>query len=177
MSPHLLVPLTLVPLVVLLMARRLRRFFGRQPIRTRRMQARIVIVAALVVVFGSSSAGHPQVLEGLAGGVAAGVALALLGLRLTRFEIGASGGDCYIPNAWIGGVLAAVLLGRLAYRMSVLMPAMDQAQSQQYALQHVTHTPLTMAAFGLVFGYYVAYYTGLLVHHRRLKLSHRADPM
>ncbi|NII10890.1 DUF1453 domain-containing protein [Oleiagrimonas sp. C23AA] len=174
MSPHLLVPLIAVPLIVLLLARRLRRFFGRQPIRTRRMRARIIVIVALVVLFGSSALAHPPVLEGLVGGLLAGLALALVGLKLTRFEVGQGGTDCYIPNAWIGGLLSAVVLGRIAYRLVELAPAMDQAQSQQQAMRQITHTPMTMAAFGLIFGYYIAYYGGLLIHHRRLKAQWQA---
>jgi hypothetical protein len=29
-------------------------------------------------------------------------------------------------------------------------------------------SPLTMAMLGLLLGYYIAYYAGLLIHHRRV---------
>jgi len=47
--------------------------------------------------------------------------------------------------------------------------------------QHVEHavsgspaignSPLTLAMFGLLVGYYVCYFAGLLVHHRRFEQS------
>ena len=35
-----------------------------------------------------------------------------------------------------------------------------------------TSSPLTMLVVGLLFGYYIAYYSGLLIHHRRFQQTH-----
>jgi hypothetical protein len=111
-------------------------------------------------------------LEGLLGGVIAGAALGAVGIRLTRFERDAAGNDLYVPNAWIGGALTLLLIGRLAWRFLVSMP-----QLQDPAMAHATpamgNSPLTLAIFGLTIGYYICYFACLLVHHRRFE---RAQP-
>ena len=35
-------------------------------------------------------------------------------------------------------------------------------------------SPLTMLVIGLLVGYYIAYYSGVLVHHRRFLRAHPA---
>src|SRR6185437_6658004 len=166
MSPHLMSYAIIVPLMVLMVWRRISRQFGRQPIRRKRMTARIVIFA---------------VIEGLLGGAVIGAALGFVGLRLTRFETDPLKGDCYLPNPWIGAVLTALLLGRLAWRFLVLWPQMQHAEalaasappgtSMQMGYQS---SPLTMLVIGLLVGYYIVYYAGLLVHHRRYQQSRSA---
>jgi hypothetical protein len=99
--------------------------------------------------------------------------LALLGLRLTRFERDASGGDAYYPNARIGGVLTLLLVGRLAWRLFVSMPQL-QDQASAYHGPAMGNSPLTFAVLGLTIGYYIAYYAGLLIHHRRFERAQAA---
>lgn len=78
----------------------------------------------------------------------------------------------------VGAVLTALLLGRLAWRFLVLWPQMQHAEalaasappgtSMQMGYQS---SPLTMLVIGLLVGYYIVYYAGLLVHHRRYQQS------
>ncbi len=35
-----------------------------------------------------------------------------------------------------------------------------------------TYSPLTMLVVGLLVGYYIVYFSGLLIHHRRFQQSH-----
>ncbi|NID06246.1 DUF1453 domain-containing protein [Luteibacter jiangsuensis] len=158
------------PLIAFAVYRRVRGSFGRQPIRTRRMTARVAIFAVLIGLMMLSGLQDIRLAEGALGGVLAGGALAaLLGLRLTRFELGGDGADCYVPNAWMGGALTALLVGRLAWRFLMLAPAMAGGAVAQGP--GPGNSPLTMAIVGLTVGYYLVYYAGILLHHRRYKRS------
>ncbi|KRE94411.1 hypothetical protein ASG87_17545 [Frateuria sp. Soil773] len=168
MTPQMVMPMVMAPLMAFAVWRRVRGSFGRQPIRRGRMVARIAILGALAVLCGLGGLQDVRLLEGLLGGLAGGVALGLLGLRLTRFERGADGADAYIPNPWIGGALTVLLAGRIAWRFLVLTPAMGQSVAAAHAPQF-GNSPLTLLVLGLTIGYYVSYYAGLLVHHRRFE--------
>lgn len=181
MPSHLMSYAIIVPLMALMVWRRISRQFGRQPIRRQRMTARIAIFAAIGCLLMLGGLRDIRLAEGVLGGAAMGAALGLLGLRLTRFEADPLKGDCYVPNPWIGALLTALLLGRLAWRLLVLWPQMQQAQAlaasappgagMQMGYQS---SPLTMLVIGLLVGYYIAYYVGLLVHHRRWQQSRLA---
>ncbi|HET6430650.1 DUF1453 domain-containing protein [Dyella sp.] len=164
----------MVPLIAFVIWRRIRTQFGRQPIQRGRMTARIAIFAAIGVLMGLGGLHNPLLLEGLAGGVLGGALLGLAGLRLTRFERREDGSDGYIPNPWIGALLTVLLIGRLAWRLLVIMPQMQQAEAGAHAVPAFGNSPLTLALFGLLVGYYVAYFSGLLVHHRRFERAQAA---
>lgn len=182
MPAHLMSYAIAAPLVVLMIWRRISRQFGRQPIRRRRMIARIVIFAVVGALLLLGGLHDVRLAEGVLGGAVAGAALGLLGLRLTRFETDPVKGDCYLPNPWIGALLTALLLGRLAWRFMVLWPQMQQAQALAASAppgatvvpMGYQSSPLTMLVIGLLVGYYIAYYAGLLVHHRRYQQSRLA---
>ncbi|HEY4291776.1 DUF1453 domain-containing protein [Luteibacter sp.] len=164
-----------VPLMAFAVYRRVRGSFGRQPIRTRRMTVRVVIFTLVIGLMMLSGLQDVRLAEGALGGVVAGAALAvLLGLRLTRFDIGGDGTDYYVPNPWMGGVLTALLLGRLAWRFLMLAPAMASGAVAAAHGPASGNSPLTMAIVGLTVGYYLAYYAGILIHHRRHKPALRA---
>lgn len=168
MTPQMVMPLVMAPLMAFAVWRRVRGTFGRQPIRRKRMIARIAIFSVIAVLIGLGGFRDIRLLEGLLGGIVAGAALGLLGLQLTRFERGADGADVYIPNPWIGGALTVLLIGRIAWRFLVLMPAMGHTVAASTAPQF-GNSPLTLLVLGLMIGYYVSYYAGLLVHHRRFE--------
>ena len=115
MTPQALVPALALPaLYAWIFYRRVRRNIGRQPYQPGRMTFRIVLLTALAawLLF---AVHHATVLAAGLGGLLGGVVLALVGLRLTRFESGPDG-FFYIPNAYIGVGLSALFLGRLVYR-------------------------------------------------------------
>jgi hypothetical protein len=172
MAPNMTLAI-MIPVVAFAIWRRVRRSFGRQPIRRKQMIVRIAIFSVIGVALATTGLMNLLLLEGLLGGAVGGVALALLGLRLTRFERDASGGDAYYPNAWIGGVLALLLVGRLAWRLFVSMPQL-QDQASAYHGPAMGNSPLTFAVLGLTIGYYIAYYAGLLIHHRRFERAQAA---
>jgi hypothetical protein len=168
MSPNLIVPIVMAPLIVWRLYYRMRRNFGRQPIRPKRMWSRVGILSVLILLFAVQGVRNPLLVEWLVAGTVVGVAVGGLGLRFTRFEIDGSN-DCYVPNPWIGLALTALLLARLLYRFMVVWPELSHAGG--VAPGTFQRSPLTMAFFGLWFGYFIAYYAGLLLHHRRARLA------
>ena len=178
MPAHLTSYLIMLPIVALLVWRRVSRQFGRQRIRRTRMIVRIAIFSVLGGVLALSGLHRVVLAEGLFAGVLIGAALGLLGLRLTRFEVDPRKGDCYVPNPWIGGLLTVLLLGRLAWRLLVVWPQMQHAaaaaQAGTAAMQPLSHasSPLTMLVIGLLVGYYIYYYSGVLLHHQRFVQAH-----
>jgi hypothetical protein len=170
MAPNLLMPALVSPLVAFMVWRRVRRQFGRQPVRRGPMMARVAILTLVAGLASLAGLHDPRLLEGLAGGLLGGVALGLLGLRLTRFERAVDGRDLYLPNPWIGAAITAVLIGRLAWRFLVLMPyAGATGPAVAPTAPQLGNSPLTLLVVGLMIGYYVSYYAGLLVHHRRFE--------
>ena len=87
MPAHLTSYLIMLPLLAWIVWRRVSRQFGRQPIRRKRMIARIVIFAVIGGLLALSGFHHLALAEGLLGGVLIGAAIGLFGLRLTRFEV------------------------------------------------------------------------------------------
>lgn len=164
MTPAALAPAGFAILFVLMMARRFRRLFGRQPVQPTRMKLRIgilLVVGALLLVRGLIA---PVTGLATAAGLGAGIALALLGLRLTVFE-STPQGRWYTPHGGIGLAISALLVGRLAYRFWQIAPAMQQAhQAGDDPFAAFQRSPLTLAIFALLIGYYVTYFVGVLMH-------------
>lgn len=167
MAPNLLMPALLSPLLALVVWRRVRRQFGRQPVRRGPMITRVVVLAAVAALISLAGLHDARLAEGLAGGLLGGLVLGLLGLRLTRFERGADGRDLYLPNPWIGATVTALLVGRLAWRLLVLAPQGGAVPMATPGMAPLGSSPLTLLMAGLMLGYYLSYYAGLLVHHRR----------
>lgn len=166
MSSHVLVAIAIAALIFWRLYYRMRRNFGRQPIRTRRMWTRVGILAVVtLLVVASEGFAAPRLLAGLAGGLVCGVTLGMVAFKLTRFEIDGRN-DCYYPNAWVGLALTALFVGRLAYRFMVLWPEMQHAAAAGGPTWE--RSPFTLLTLGLLLGYYLSYYTGLLIHHRRV---------
>jgi hypothetical protein len=172
MAPNLLMPTLVSPLVAFLVWRRVRRQFGRQPVRRGPMIARVTILTVVALLVSLVGLHDLRLLGGLGSGLFGGVVLGLLGLRLTRFERSADGRDLYLPNPWIGATVTALLVGRLAWRFLVLMPHTGAAGPMLGpSTPQPGNSPLTLLVLGLMIGYYVSYYAGLLVHHRRFERS------
>ena len=159
-SPQALSLAISVPLIALLYYRRFRRSFGRQPVQPGRMMARVVILGLVGAFLLLGSVMDMRMFGGELAGLVAGVALGLWGLKLTRFER-QDDGVHYIPHSWFGIGIMVLLLARLAYRWAVMWPAMQVAHA---GIQQSPYprSPLTLALFGLLVGYYVCYYIGVL---------------
>jgi hypothetical protein len=138
--------------------RRMRRNIGRQKLRPGRVIFSIVIFSIVSVLFLGMSLQQTHLMLGIVGGLAIGVALGFLGLRLTRFETN-NEGHFYTPNTHIGVALSLLFVGRLLYRFWVLR---DTATASGHPPPF--QSPLTFFIFGLIAGYYIVYYVGLFVH-------------
>lgn len=171
MPPHLTNYLIMLPLLAWIVWRRVSRQFGRQPIQRKRMIARIVIFAVVGCLLSLAGLHSIQLLEGLLVGVLIGALIGMVGLRLTRFEVDPVKGDCYVPNPWIGALLTVLLLGRLIWKFMEMQQISAAAQAAGYPASY-TYSPLTMLVVGLLVGYYIVYFSGLLIHHRRFQQAH-----
>jgi hypothetical protein len=146
--------------------RRVRRHIGRQRLQPKRMMVRIAIFAVLILVFGVISALRPSLLIGFGGGLAVSVPLALIGLRLTRFETTPEG-SFYTPNTYIGVALSVLLVVRLVYRINSLYGTTYAVSTPQPALMQ---SSLTLFLFGLLSGYSITYYSGIFLRSREPRL-------
>lgn len=178
MPAHLNNFLVMLPVLGWIVWRRVSRTFGRQPVRRKRMAFRIAMFAVLGALLALSGLHKPELAEGLFGGVLVGAAIGLLGLRLTRFDTDPVHGEVYLPNPWIGALLTVLLLGRLAWRLMEMWPQLqlpsraDASQGEGFSsmpMAGYTSSPLTMLVVGLLIGYYIVYFSGLLIHHRRFQ--------
>lgn len=161
MKPAQLAPALIIPLIAWRIYVRVRRNIGRQPLQPGRMIARIVIFSVLSLLIAAGAFVYPPVLLGLVGGLVLGVPLALVGLRLTKFE-STPNGKFYTPNTAIGLTLSALFIGRIIYRIIVLTDATTYNASSP----EIFRSPLTLSIFGLTAGYYIAYYAGVLRRSR-----------
>ena len=167
MTPQALVPALLVPLIGYRIYRRFRTSFGRQPVQTKRMIVRVVILSAVATALVLVSLSQPMLVGSAAIGLALGGIAGVVGLRLTQFEHTPEG-DFYTPNPYIGGTLSAILVARLVYRFFIVFPAMQTAAAgNPYAGSK--QSPLTLAILMVTVGYYVTYFTGILLKARAAK--------
>lgn len=159
-SPQALSFAISVPLIALLYYRRFRRSFGRQPVQPARMITRVVILCLIGGFLLYGSIVDMRMFAGEIAGLTAGIALGFWGLKLTRFEC-RDDGLHYIPHSWFGIGITVLLLARLVYRWTVMWPTMQAAHAGMQQTPYPS-SPLTLALFGLLVGYYVCYYLGVL---------------
>ena len=74
----------------------------------------------------------------------------------------------YTPHTYIGALVSALFLGRIAYRFIVLYSTSHAVAAGSLPFSSYERSPLTLALFGVLVGYYVAYYTGVLRRGARL---------
>jgi hypothetical protein len=163
--PSLLVSVGVGALVAWRMYSRVRRVIGRQQFSNKRPWITVVLFTLLFGLLMFTSLAQPMNAAALIVGVACGTALGILGLRLTKFEQTPEG-LFYTPSAHLGIALSLLLFGRVAYRMYQTYTLADQASAT--GMDAVTNSPLTLAIFATLAGYYVTYAIGLLQWHRRV---------
>ena len=115
---QILITGAVVALIAWRMYSRVRRLIGRQRLSVKRVWIRIVLFPLVVALLAFSVFMHPEALGYLACGVAIGLALGALGLRLTKYEVTGEG-LFYTPSAHLGIALSMLLIARIAYRFAV----------------------------------------------------------
>jgi hypothetical protein len=171
MPQHAPVPWVTVALVAFIAWRvyaRFRRSIGRQRFVAARSWLSVSVFPLLLLSVAWGLRFQPPAMGlSLASGIVLGVALGVLGLRLTRFEV-ADDGLYYVPSAHLGIALSTLLVARVAYRYV----GASAAASAPVAPMAMHLTPLTLGLVGTVVGYYVTYAAGLLRWSTRQGRTH-----
>ncbi len=168
--PSTLVFLALLPLLAWRMYSRFRRLVGRQRLSRIRPWITLTVFGLILVLLGFAAASHAGREATLLAGVAGGALLGVDGLRKTRFEPTPQG-LFYTPNAHIGIALSLLFAARIAWRVFELFAAGTREPPSDF-----TRSPLTLAVFGLLAGYYVAYAIGLVRWRARVMRAKRSRP-
>jgi len=156
--PSTLTLLVLFPLIAWRVYARFRRMVGRQRLSKVRPWITLAIFPTLLALLAFAALAHPERLLLLVGGIGLGAALGVFGLSKTRFEPTPQG-LFYTPNAHLGIALSLLFVGRIAYRLVEVYfidPTLPQGPAD------FARSPLTLAVFGLLAGYYISYAIGLV---------------
>ncbi len=158
LNPSTITLLILIPLIIWRVYARIRRMVGRQRLSKVRPWITLIVFPLIIALLALATLPRPERLAILAGGLAIGIALAVYGLRRTKFEV-APEGFFYTPNAHLGIALSLLFVARILYRfveIYVLNPTVSRD------MRDFGNSPLTLAVFGLLAGYYIGYAVGLV---------------
>jgi hypothetical protein len=153
--------LALSPLIIWRMYARIRRMIGRQRLSRIRPWVTLAVfplLLAFLVLAVLVLHGQPLRLWWLALGLAAGIALAVFGLKRTRFEATPQG-LFYTPDVHLGIAISLLFAGRVVYRIVQLIIMGPPAPGQHDSF---TTSPATLALIGILAGYFMGYAVGLL---------------
>ncbi len=120
---------------------------------------------AILVVLGVALAWRGRYALEEIGGLLVGMALAAWGASRTRF-LDENGRRFYIPHTYTGIAVSLLFVGRLAYRFVQAGNTMPAAGPQAMVV-----SPLTVAIFFVLIGYYVCYYSWVLWKSRHITAS------
>ena len=158
LSPTTIALIVAIPLILWRLYSRIRRLVGRQKSRLWRHWVAVTFFPLIVVLLGIVALHNAITLASLVAGVAIGTGLAVWGLKRTRLE-NTPEGFFYTPNAHIGIAVSLLFIGRILFRMVEVYGAIGGAQP---GMQDFARSPLTLAIFGVLAGYYTAYAIGIL---------------
>jgi hypothetical protein len=176
-SNGILFTIAIAAFVAFVAYRRVRRTIGRQRVTPRRFVLRasiLVLVGCVIFVTLLMSFTFLELGEVFVG-IGLGVALGFYGLRRTEFEVGEDA-LYYVPNPYLGVVISALLIGRIAYSFAfnalsgnspLGTESFDQGAQGTGGFQQ-SYDPVSSTLLFLFIGYYVTYYAGLLLRSRRL---------
>jgi hypothetical protein len=159
------VPIILIALVGWRLVSRIRRSVGRQVVTAWRMALRVGIYVLLTLCLTGGLlvvGGSLPVFGALFGGLVGGALLGLFGLHLTTFEA-TPAGSFYTPNPYMGTAVSILLVARIAYRYIALSNAATVLPPSQ---PQFVFSPLTMLLYGILAGYYIAYFLGVFLRTR-----------
>ena len=158
LNPSTITLLIVIPLVIWRVYSRIRRMVGRQRLSKVRPWITLTLVPLIVAMLALGTLHRPERLAILACGLAVGIALAVFGLKRTQFEVTPQG-FFYTPNAHLGIALSLLFVARILYRF-VEIYAMNPTAPRD--MREFGSSPLTLAVFGLLAGYYIGYAIGLV---------------
>jgi hypothetical protein len=158
LNPSTITLIVLIPLIVWRVYSRIRRMVGRQRLSKVRPWITLTLFPLIVAMLALATLHRPERLAILAGGLAIGIALAVFGLKRTKFEVTPQG-FFYTPNAHLGIALSLLFVARILYRF-VEIYAMNPTTPRD--MREFGSSPLTLAVFGLLAGYYIGYAAGLV---------------
>lgn len=148
------------------MYRRIRRNFGVQFWRPTRVWIRVAFLALVALLLLAAGAFAPQTLPAIGIGLGGGLALAYFGLKHTHVHW-TDGQRSYTPNPWIGGLLSALLLGRLVWRMT---------SGGGLAGAQAAPSGVTFGIAMALISYSLVYAIGLIVQMKRLAPPSAPEP-
>jgi membrane protein CcdC involved in cytochrome C biogenesis len=169
MSSHasaVLVPALVAAFIAWRVYARARRMVGRQRFRPARSWFSVLLFPLLALVLLLPASASSVAAAALLGGIVVGCGLGVYGLKTTSFEATAEG-LYYTPSAHLGIGLSLLLVVRLVFRL-LQAHALGRAAVDQ---RPPTGSPLTLAIFGLLAGYYTVYAIGLLRWQRQVARS------
>ena len=156
MHPAPVVVVALAPLVAWRVYSRVKRLTTRQRSRTWRHRTTLVFFPLLVLILGWFASANPLALLTFLACLVGGSLLGVLALSKTAFE--QEGDQFYFtPHARIGMVVACLFLARMGWRAWEFYSTDAMANNHDFA-----KSPLTLAVFGILAGYYMTYALGLL---------------
>jgi hypothetical protein len=165
-------PFVIAALVVFVIYRRLRRSFGQQLVKPVRMQIRIALLLIIGCFLAPVTLRSAAFASAVLGGLASGVALALWGAARTRY-LRIAGKLYYVPHTYTGIAVSLLFLGRLVYRLLQVYDAQNAhgagpgGADQAFAPAAMVRSPLTVALFFVLVGYYVCYYSAVLLKSKQ----------
>lgn len=159
---HLLISALVLALLIWRLKARWKNMIGRQLFSPKRLIIfmAIFVVASLVVAYLSLS--HHLALEMFGWGLAAGAALSLIGLWLTRFEF-TPDGTYFTPNSHLGVALTLLLGVQFIYRKIALH--VDPTSSAPPP--SIFDNQAIFVMLGVTAGYFIAYNAGVLIRGSR----------
>ena len=168
-------PFLFAALVVFAVYRRLRRSFGRQPMRPWRMALRMVLLTMLICTLLPTALRSAPYLAAEISGAVLGLGLGVWAVQRTRFQM-YNGRLYYLPHTYTGIAVSLLFLGRIVYRIvqqyaagHVAHAASGADPSQAFAPSAMVRSPLTVAIFFVLAGYYLYFYGMLLWKSKHLK--------
>lgn len=156
-SASTITAIALVPLLAWRIYARFRRAVGRQRLSRYRAPIALTLYAVIIALVSLVNLQRPLYLIAFALALLAGGCLAAYALRRTQFEPTPKG-LFYTPHGPIGISLAVLFVARIVYRL-VEIYLIDTTTPRSGA--EFAQSPLTLATFGLLAGYYAWYTLGL----------------
>ena len=165
MTQQQIIYLVLVPVIIWRLYSRMQKVMSRQEAKPWRLWLSVILFPLFMLLMAWATQGNMVSLGALIGGGVCGLALATVGLKLTRFDVEGSK-LFYQPNRYIGMGLMMVFVTRMVYRYAFSQPAAGMPPDS--AGNAALHSPLTLVVMGLVFCYYAPYSAGILLRRARL---------